>query len=77
MYQTKLGSILEAWANIFIGFGINFMANILILPMFGFKTLTLGKNFEIGLLYTIISLVRSYYLRRMFNRIRRLHHVAR
>jgi hypothetical protein len=77
VYQTKLGSILEAWANIFIGFGINFMANILILPMFGFKTLTLGKNFEIGLLYTIISLVRSYYLRRMFNRIRRLHHVAR
>ena len=74
MYQTKLGSILEAWANIFIGFGINFAANMIILPLFGFAALTLGKNFEIGLLYTVISLVRSYYLRRMFNRIRKLHH---
>jgi hypothetical protein len=75
VYQTKLGSILEAWANIFIGFGINFCANMLILPLFGFHNLTIGKNFEIGLLYTVISLVRSYVLRRSFNRIRRLHHV--
>lgn len=65
--QTKLGSVVEAWANIAVGFSINFAANMLILPLFGFTALTLGKNFEIGLLYTLISLARSYVLRRWFN----------
>ena len=68
--QTKLGSITEAWANIAVGFAINFTANMLILPLFGFTTLTLRNNFIIGLLYTVISLVRSYVLRRWFNGLR-------
>ena len=67
MSQTRLGSVAEAWANIAVGFGVNFAANLLILPLFGFKTLTLGANFEIGLLYTGISLARSFVLRRWFN----------
>ena len=65
--QTRLGSITEAWANIAVGFAVNFTANITILPLFGFKSLTLRTNFIIGLLYTVISLVRSYILRRWFN----------
>jgi hypothetical protein len=65
--QTKLGSFVEAWANIAIGFTINFFANMVILPLFGFASLTPGKNFLIGVLYTFISLARSYVLRRWFN----------
>ena len=65
--QTKLGSIAEAWANIAVGFTINYTANLLILPLFGFHGLTAGKNFVIGMIYTVISLVRSYVLRRWFN----------
>lgn len=68
--QTRLGSIAEAAANIAVGFSINFAANMLILPLFGFHGLTLGKNFIIGLLYTVISLVRSYVLRRWFNNLK-------
>lgn len=67
MAQTKLGSFAEAWANIAIGFTINYFANLLILPLFGFTSLTAGKNFLIGVLYTFISLARSYVLRRWFN----------
>jgi hypothetical protein len=67
MTQTKLGSIAEAWANIAVGFSINFTANLLILPLFGFHSLTVRNNFIIGVLYTVISLVRSYVLRRWFN----------
>lgn len=70
MTQTRKGSFAEAWLNIAIGFSINFTANWLILPAFGFHSLTLDKNFEIGLLYTLISLCRSYCVRRWFNRIR-------
>lgn len=67
MAQTKLGSVAEAWANIAVGFGVNFTANMVILPLFGFHSLTLKNNFIIGMLYTVISLVRSYVLRRWFN----------
>lgn len=70
MSQTRLGSWIEAWVNIFIGFSINYIANLLILPAFGFTSLTLKTNFEIGLLYTIISLVRQFVLRRLFNSIK-------
>ena len=67
MNQTVKGSLVEAWANIAVGFGINYAANMTILPLFGFTTLTLGMNLKIGLIYTLISLVRSYVIRRWFN----------
>jgi len=70
MSQTRLGSFVESWANIIVGFSINFVANMLILPAFGFTSLTLKSNFVIGLLYTVISLVRSFVLRRWFNGLR-------
>jgi hypothetical protein len=66
MSQTKLGSFAEAWVNIAVGFTINFCANMLVLPLFGFKV-TAGSAFEIGLIFTVVSLVRSYVLRRWFN----------
>lgn len=65
--QTILGSIVEGWVNIVIGFTINYCANLVILPMFGFHTLTLGKNFVIGLLFTIVSIIRQFVIRRWFN----------
>lgn len=65
--QSKLGSFVEAWGNVAIGFGINFTANWFLLPLFGFSNLTLGKNFVLGLAYTVISVVRSYVIRRYFN----------
>lgn len=68
--QTRKGSFAEAWTNIAIGFSINYTANLLILPLFGFHSLTAGKNFVIGCIYTGISLARSYCLRRWFNGMR-------
>jgi hypothetical protein len=73
MEQTKLGSFYEACINVAIGFWINFIANLVILPLFGFN-ITLVDNFYIGLLYTIVSVVRSYVVRRWFNR--KIHEAA-
>ena len=64
--QTKLGSFIEAWINVAIGFGINFVANLVILPIFGY-TPTLWENFQIGILFTVVSVARSYIIRRWFN----------
>jgi hypothetical protein len=66
MAQTKIGSLAEAWANIAVGFSINYCANLLIFPLFRLR-ISPGKNFLLGLIYTVISLVRSYVLRRWFN----------
>lgn len=73
MTQTRLGSLIEALINTCIGFGINYTANLLIFPLFGFH-ITLGENFVMGLIYTVISVVRSYCIRRWFNA--RLHRLA-
>ena len=67
MRQTVWGSIVEAKTNIAVGFVINYVANMTILPLFGFDSLTPGKNFVIGLLYTGISLARQFVIRRWFN----------
>jgi hypothetical protein len=69
-----MGSFIEAWANVFIGFWINFTANLIVLPAFGFDSLTVGTNFIIGGVYTVISVARSYIIRRWFNE--RLHRMA-
>jgi hypothetical protein len=73
MTQTKLGSLIEAFMNVLIGFWINFFANLVILPMVGFH-ITVGQNLYIGLLYTVVSVARSYVIRRWFNQ--RLHAAA-
>ena len=73
MKQTRLGSFIEAIINVVIGFGINFTANMFIFPLFGFH-ITPGANLVLGMIYTVISVVRSYALRRWFND--RLHKLA-
>ena len=66
MNQTRLGSLIEALANVAIGFGINWVANMAILPLFGFHV-TGSQAFGIGVFFTFISVARSYALRRWFN----------
>lgn len=66
MNQTRLGSLIEALFNVAIGFCINMLANMLILPLVGYH-ITLGQNLFIGVLYTLISVARSYVVRRWFN----------
>jgi hypothetical protein len=73
MNQTRLGSFIEAWINVAIGFGLNWCANLLILPLFGFHV-TGAQAFGIGVFFTVISVIRSYAIRRWFNA--RLHRLA-
>ena len=73
MSQTHLGSVIETAANIAIGFSINWCANMLILPLFGFNIKPVAA-FNMGLIFTVIAIIRGYCLRRMFNRIAFFHH---
>jgi hypothetical protein len=62
-------SLVEAIANILIGYGLAVLAQILVFPMFGLQT-SLADNLAIGAVFTAISLARSYTLRRLFEAIR-------
>lgn len=64
--QSRLDSMKEAWTNIGIGFSINYVANLLLLPLVGLHV-GLGDNFWLGCIYTAISLVRQFVIRRRFN----------
>jgi hypothetical protein len=66
MSQTRKGSAAEAVANVLIGYGIAVAAQVAIFPLFGVN-LPLHDNLAIGALFTMVSLVRSYALRRLFN----------
>ncbi|WP_208451197.1 DUF7220 family protein [Burkholderia anthina] len=67
MSQTKRGSFIEAMTNTAIGYGINYTANLVIFPFFGMH-ISPKANILLGLIYTGISIVRGYVLRRCFNR---------
>lgn len=66
MSQSKMASFIEAWANILIGYTVSFIANLIVLPLFGYKV-TVGDAFWMSVVFTVLSLVRSYYVRRWFN----------
>ena len=67
MSQSRTHSIIEAWTNVLVGFGINFLANVAFFPLFGWS-ISPRQNLTLGVAYTAISLVRSFTLRRVFNR---------
>lgn len=64
--QSKKSSLIESLANIAIGYFVSVTAQIVIFPLFGMRP-SIGENLAIGALFTIVSLVRSYVLRRLFN----------
>lgn len=68
MTQARLGSAVEAVANVAIGLGVSVAANLVVLPALGYPV-TLGDAVWIGVAFTLISLARSYVLRRLFNRL--------
>ena len=70
MKQSKLHSFVEALANTALGYVIAVVAQIVVFPLFGLAV-TLGDNLLIGLCFTCVSIVRSYVLRRMFERFRK------
>jgi hypothetical protein len=66
MSQTRKRSALEALAQIAVGYLVSVCGNILFLPMFGLNP-SVADSLGIGIVFSAISLVRGYVLRRMFN----------
>ena len=69
MRQSRLMSLVEALASVAVGYGVAVVTQMLVFPLFGLET-TLQANLAIGLIFTAVSLVRSYLLRRAFETLR-------
>ncbi len=64
--QSKIASLLEAVSNILIGYAIAVTAQIYILPLIGVH-IDMRHQLILANYMTVISLARSYALRRFFN----------
>ena len=64
--QSKRESMIETLTNVGIGWLISFIANMLVLPLFGYN-INLTDGVLISIIFTIISIVRGYLIRRFFN----------
>ena len=64
--QSRCMSFVESVSNIVVGYGLAVLTQIIVFPLFGLHV-SVGENLLIGCLFTAVSLVRSYALRRIFN----------
>jgi flagellar motor component MotA len=65
--QTKKQSLYESLTNTAVGFIISYVALFPINYMLGIES-NPGKNVIVVICFTIISIVRGYVLRRIFNK---------
>lgn len=65
--QSKKQSFIESIVNILIGYFTAIFSQILIFPIFNIY-IPIQDNLLIGLYFTFISLIRSYVIRRYFNK---------
>ena len=64
--QSRAMSLVEAMTNVLVGYGVAVATQAMVFPWFGLSA-TFGENLQIGLIFTVVSLARSYALRRLFN----------
>lgn len=62
-------SLAEALTNVAVGYGIAVTTQVAVFPVFGLYA-SLADNLLMGAIFTVVSIVRSYSLRRVFEAIR-------
>lgn len=66
MEQSKKNSLIESFVNVALGLITGFLVNFIMLPLLGMHP-SLGDNIIITAVFAVISIVRSYVIRRFFN----------
>lgn len=68
MSQSRAMSFLESVANVIVGFSVAVITQVIVFPYFGIK-ISWAEELYIAGIFTIVSIIRSYFVRRVFNRI--------
>ena len=58
-------SLIEAITNVVVGYVLAIITQIVVFPWFGLEA-ALGEHMAIGMAFVVVSLARSYLLRRLF-----------
>lgn len=66
MKQSRIDSAMEAVVNTAIGFIVSLITWHFVAMAFGIP-MTLGNNLLITGIFTVVSIIRQYVLRRLFN----------
>ena len=66
MQQSKLESLAEVCLNVGIGWVIALITQFIVFPMFGIDV-TVGEQLLISVIFTVVSIIRGYVIRRWFN----------
>jgi hypothetical protein len=69
MKQSRAMSLVEAIVNVVVGYGVAVTTQITVFPWFGIHA-ALSDTLTIGLIFTVVSLARSFCLRRFFEGLR-------
>ena len=69
MKQSRRMSVVESLANVAVGYAIAVLTQIAVFPIFGLRV-SLADNLIIGMVFTIVSIARSFALRRVFEEVR-------
>lgn len=69
MTQSCAMSLVEAATNVIVGYVLAIFTQLVVFPLFGLEA-ALGEHLAIGAAFVIVSLARSYLLRRLFERLR-------
>ena len=64
--QSKKQSLIESLTSTTIGIIIGIVLNLTILPIFGYPV-SVVDSLWISLIFTAVSIIRSYIIRRWFN----------
>ena len=65
--QSRLASLIESLTNVAIGMVVSFFGQIVVSHWYNLP-LNVTQNMQIVLFFTVLSVLRSYVLRRVFNR---------
>ena len=65
--QSKKHSLVESITNTFIGFFVSLLIQVVLYPIMDIPV-TFGQNILITMIFTIVSIIRGYVIRRWFNR---------
>ena len=65
MTQSRRMSLIEAFTNVVVGYALAVATQIVVFPWFGLHP-SVNENLALGGVFTGISLLRSYALRRLF-----------
>ena len=64
--QTKKWSMIESLTSVGIGWFIGVILNMLVLPLFDYN-ITVIDSLWVSLIFTVVSVIRGYVIRRFFN----------